>query len=76
MTSTETEDAVRRRTAINDYLKRLLQHKELDSRVRAVRENLRGAKEFGKTEDDLKSLQSVGQIIGEVMRGSSETSFL
>lgn len=35
----------------------------------AVRENLRGAKkEFGKTEDDLKSLQSVGQIIGEVLR--------
>ncbi|XP_061996562.1 uncharacterized protein LOC133714453 [Rosa rugosa] len=67
MTSTETEDAVRRRTAINDYLKRLLQHKELQ--VRAVRENLQGAKnDFGKTEDDLKSLQSVGQIIGEVLR--------
>ena len=34
-----------------------------------VRENLRGAKkEFNKTEDDLKSLQSVGQIIGEVLR--------
>ncbi|KAK9942612.1 hypothetical protein M0R45_008266 [Rubus argutus] len=69
MTSTETEDAVRRRNAITDYRKRLLQHKELDSRVRAVRENLRAAKkEFGKTEDDLKSLQSVGQIIGEVLR--------
>lgn len=25
-------------------------------------------KEFNKTEDDLKSLQSVGQIIGEVLR--------
>lgn len=35
----------------------------------AVREKLRGAKkEFTKTEDDLKSLQSVGQIIGEVLR--------
>lgn len=34
-----------------------------------VRENLRAAKkEFAKTEDDLKSLQSVGQIIGEVLR--------
>ncbi|OAY72642.1 26S protease regulatory subunit S10B, partial [Ananas comosus] len=33
------------------------------------RENLRAAKkEFAKTEDDLKSLQSVGQIIGEVLR--------
>lgn len=35
----------------------------------AVKENLRAAKkEFNKTEDDLKSLQSVGQIIGEVLR--------
>lgn len=35
----------------------------------AVREKLRAAKkEFSKTEDDLKSLQSVGQIIGEVLR--------
>ncbi|CAN6997624.1 unnamed protein product [Brassica rapa subsp. trilocularis] len=42
--------------------------KELESRVRTARDNLRGSKnEFNKTEDDLKSLQSVGQIIGEVL---------
>jgi 26S proteasome regulatory subunit T4 len=35
----------------------------------AVQENFQAAKkEFGKTEDDLKSLQSVGQIIGKVLR--------
>jgi len=35
----------------------------------AVRESLKNAKkDFTKTEDDLKSLQSVGQIIGEVLR--------
>lgn len=63
------EDAVRRRTALADYRKKLLQHKELDARVRTVRENLRATKkEYAKTEDDLKSLQSVGQIIGEVLR--------
>ena len=34
-----------------------------------MKEELRTAKkEFAKTEDDLKSLQSVGQIIGEVLR--------
>lgn len=34
-----------------------------------VKENLRGAKkEYNKTEGDLKSLQCVGQIIGEVLR--------
>ncbi|RYR51284.1 hypothetical protein Ahy_A06g026310 isoform A [Arachis hypogaea] len=66
---TDAEDAVRRRNAVADYRKKLLQHKELESRVRSVRENLRASKkEFNKTEDDLKSLQSVGQIIGEVLR--------
>lgn len=35
----------------------------------AARDNLRAMKkEYAKTEDDLKSLQSVGQIIGEVLR--------
>ncbi|KAF7138770.1 hypothetical protein RHSIM_Rhsim07G0242400 [Rhododendron simsii] len=63
------DDAVRRRAAVAEYRKKLLQHKELESRVKSVRESLRSSKkEFNKTEDDLKSLQSVGQIIGEVLR--------
>ncbi|KAH8509498.1 hypothetical protein H0E87_011309 [Populus deltoides] len=63
------EDAARRRNAEAEYRKKLLHHKELESRVRSARENLKAAKkEFNKTEDDLKSLQSVGQIIGEVLR--------
>jgi len=34
-----------------------------------VRENLKDLrKQYNKSEDDLKSLQSVGQIIGEVLR--------
>ncbi|KAJ6671412.1 hypothetical protein OIU85_015183 [Salix viminalis] len=67
--SSEAEESARRFTAIAEYRKKLLNHKELESRVRKVRENLRAAKkEFAKTEDDLKSLQSVGQIIGEVLR--------
>jgi hypothetical protein len=42
---------------------------ELDARVRALREEVKKTrKEFDKTEDDLKALQSVGQIIGEVLR--------
>ncbi|CAN6840774.1 unnamed protein product [Brassica oleracea] len=41
----------------------------------AARDNLRGSKkEFNKTEDDLKSLQSVAQIIGEVLRPFSLSS--
>ncbi|KAK1315113.1 hypothetical protein QJS10_CPA06g00728 [Acorus calamus] len=63
------EEANRRRTVLAEYRKKLLQYKELETKVRTVRENLRTSKkEFAKTEDDLKSLQSVGQIIGEVLR--------
>lgn len=39
----------------------------------AVREELKKLrKDYDKTEDDLKSLQSVGQIIGEVLRHLEE----
>jgi hypothetical protein len=42
---------------------------ELDARVRALRDDVKKTrKEYDKTEDDLKALQSVGQIIGEVLR--------
>ncbi|KAH7847465.1 hypothetical protein Vadar_026392 [Vaccinium darrowii] len=48
----EAEDAVRRRTAVAEYRKKLLQHKELESRVKSVRESLRASKkEFNKTEE-------------------------
>jgi len=37
--------------------------------VRNLRQQVKEAKKaFDKTEDDLKALQSVGQIIGEVLR--------
>ena len=37
--------------------------------VRKLRQQVKeGKKAFDKTEDDLKALQSVGQIIGEVLR--------
>ncbi|XP_004500783.1 26S proteasome regulatory subunit S10B homolog B-like [Cicer arietinum] len=69
MSLSDNDDAARRRFAVTDYRKKLLQHKELHSRVRSVRDNLRNAnKDFDKTEDDLKSFQSVGQIVGDVLR--------
>ncbi|TMW97070.1 hypothetical protein EJD97_006279 [Solanum chilense] len=68
MTS-ESENVLRRRTAYAEFQKKQLEQKELDAQLWAVKENLRAAKkEYGKTEDDLKLLQSVGQIIGEVLR--------
>ena len=55
--------------ALSELRAKLLQHKEVDAKVRQLRESVASAKkEYDKTEDDLKALQSVGQIIGEVLR--------
>ncbi|GAQ86484.1 26S proteasome regulatory complex ATPase RPT4 [Klebsormidium nitens] len=71
----ETDE--RRQAALTDYRKKLLQHKELDARVKTLRESVKTAKkEYDKTEDDLKALQSVGQIIGEVLKQLDEERFI
>lgn len=46
---------------------------ELEAKVRAQRDELKTLRgTYDKTEDDLKALQSVGQIIGEVLRQLDE----
>lgn len=46
---------------------------ELEAKVRSQREELKTLRAtYDKTEDDLKALQSVGQIIGEVLRQLDE----
>ena len=48
-------------------------HREAEARCKALREEVKTIKkDYDKTEDDLKALQSVGQIIGEVLRQLDE----
>lgn len=69
----EPTEAERREQALADFRKKLLKHKEVDTKVRALRDTVKELKkEYDKTEDDLKALQSVGQIIGEVLRQLDE----
>mmetsp|Transcript_17104 Transcript_17104/g.37200 ORF Transcript_17104/g.37200 Transcript_17104/m.37200 type:complete len:396 (-) Transcript_17104:505-1692(-) len=71
-----TEES-RREAALADYRKKLLSHRELDAKVRTLRDSVKQAKkEYDKTEDDLKALQSVGQIIGEVLRQLDDERFI
>jgi 26S proteasome regulatory subunit T4 len=66
-------EAERKAAALANYRKALLKHKEVDAKVRALRDTVRELKKtYDKTEDDLKALQSVGQIIGEVLRQLDE----
>ncbi|CAN6163516.1 unnamed protein product [Urochloa humidicola] len=67
----------RRRAAVTDYRKKLLNCRELETRVKTGRENLKNSKtNLEKTEEDLKALQSVGQIIGEVLRPLDKERFI
>lgn len=50
------------------YIK-LLEHREWDAKLKNLRTELKDLqKEFDHTEDNIKALQSVGQIIGEVLK--------
>lgn len=71
------DEAAKREQALSDYRKKLLAHKEVDAKVRKLREEAKELKkDYDKTEDDLKALQSVGQIIGEVLRQLDEERFI
>lgn len=63
--------------ALANYRKKLLEHKEISTKVRAARDTLKQLrKDYDKTEDDLKALQSAGQIIGEVLKQLDEERFI
>jgi len=52
-------------------------HREMEAKVRNLRMELRDKnKEYDKTEDDLKALQSVGQIIGELLRQLDDERYI
>ncbi|KAK9815010.1 hypothetical protein WJX73_004747 [Symbiochloris irregularis] len=66
-----------REQALQDLRKKLLNQKEASAKVKTLRDQVKTVKtEYDKTEDDLKALQSVGQIIGEVLRQLDEERFI
>merc|ERR1711942_370313 len=53
------------------------EHKEVDSKLRKHREEKKELdKQYDKSENDLKALQSVGQIVGEVLKQLTEEKFI
>ncbi|KAJ8985362.1 hypothetical protein NQ317_008395 [Molorchus minor] len=73
MTQIEPE----REKSLQDYRKKLLEHKEVESRLKEMREQLKDlTKQYDKSENDLKALQSMGQIVGEVLKQLTEEKFI
>ncbi|OQR91955.1 26S protease regulatory subunit S10B [Achlya hypogyna] len=66
-----------RNAVLQAYRSKVLEHREVEGRVKSMRENVKTlVREYHKTEDDLKALQSVGMIIGEVLRQLDEDRFI
>ncbi|KAL1916527.1 uncharacterized protein VTP21DRAFT_5718 [Calcarisporiella thermophila] len=75
--ASSSSDSDARTKALNDYKKKLLDHREMEAKVKELRFGLRDLeKHYEKSEDDLKALQSVGQIIGEVLKQLDEERFI
>lgn len=67
----------RRVKVLSDLKKKLMEHRETDAKLKELRlGNRELGKQYDKTEDDLKALQSVGQMIGEVLKQLDEDRFI
>eukprot|EP00919_Chromeraceae_sp_WS-2016_P072201 GHVR01170842.1.p1 GENE.GHVR01170842.1~~GHVR01170842.1.p1 ORF type:complete len:394 (+),score=81.06 GHVR01170842.1:61-1242(+) len=63
--------------ALRKYVDKIKEHREYEAKVKKLRDEMKEQqKSFQKTEDDQKALQSVGQIIGEVLRQLDDTRFI
>jgi len=66
-----------REKSLEDFTKRRKEHQELSAKLKQMSEESKTlSKEFDKSENDLKALQSVGQIVGEVLKQLTEEKFI
>ena len=62
-----------RAQALEQYKTTLLESRECEAKLKALRLDIKGLqREFDTTEENIKALQSVGQIIGEVLKQLDE----
>jgi len=72
-----TVDTGNRDKVLMDYRKKLTEHREVEARLKEVREQLKElTSDYDKSENNLKALQSVGQIVGEVLKQLTEEKYI
>ncbi|KAI5992643.1 26S proteasome regulatory complex ATPase RPT4 [Pisolithus marmoratus] len=75
-TSTSTMDE-RRKNALKSYREKMRAHDNISQSLKNLRFSLKDLEtDFAKTENDIKAVQSVGQIIGEVMKQLDDERFI
>lgn len=63
--------------ALNAYRAKLLEHREIESHLKELRDKHKELQlTFQKSEDDLKALQSVGQMLGDVLKQLTPDNFI
>ncbi|XP_030370158.1 26S proteasome regulatory subunit 10B [Scaptodrosophila lebanonensis] len=63
--------------ALTNYRKKLLEHREIEARLKALRDNYKVLNtKFEKSEEDLKALQSVGQMLGEILKQLTPDNYI
>lgn len=59
--------------ALSQYKTKLIEVREWEAKLKALRLDIKGLQhDFDVSEDNIKALQSVGQIIGEVLKQLDE----
>ncbi|KAI8036695.1 26S proteasome regulatory subunit 10B [Drosophila gunungcola] len=63
--------------ALTTYRTKLLEHREIESRLKSLRDKHKVLSvQYEKSEDDLRALQSVGQMLGEVLKQLTPDNFI
>ena len=66
-----------REQVLEQYRAKIREHRETEARLKRMREDVKGlVTRYQKTEDDLSALQSVGQIIGDVLKRLDNDRFI
>jgi len=73
----QQREQTEREQVLDDYRAKIREHREVEARLKRMREDVKGlGKRYQKTEDDLSALQSVGQIIGDVLKRLDNERFI
>lgn len=75
--TTQDAEASERQRVLEQYRAKIREHRETEARLKQMREASKElVKRYQKTEDDLTALQSVGQIIGDVLKKLDADKFI
>jgi len=67
----------RRAKALEEHRRLVKEHRDKETKLRDLRLSIRDfEKQYEKSENDIKAIQSVGQIIGEVLKQLDEDRFI